>query len=145
MIDFRPIDPAQIDWSGARLARKRSCVHARRATREEAVASEMRDGFHETDNAAKPGDYIVENPGGERYVVERAEFEKRYRPTGQANVYEPVSAPVRVLELDENVRFEAPWGEEMRIRAGGVLVVDDCGAVYGIQRDEFLETYEYLE
>ncbi len=57
-------------------------MHARRATRDEQVASEMRDGFQETENAAKPGDYVVENPGGEDYVVQGEEFRKRYRPTG---------------------------------------------------------------
>jgi len=143
--DFKPIDPAQIDLSGARLARKCANVHARRVTREEQVASEMRDGFRETENAAKPGDYVVENLGGEEYVVKSEEFERRYRPTGQRDVYRPVTAPVKVVALHDNVRFEAPWGEQMRIRAGGILVVKESGEIYGIQREEFLDTYEYVD
>ncbi len=52
---------------------------------------------------------------------------------------------MKVVELQENVRFQAPWGEEMRIRAGGVLVIKDSGDIYGIQREEFQDTYEYID
>jgi hypothetical protein len=145
MTEFKQIDPSRIDLSGVRLARKCARVRARRVTRDEEVTSDMRDGFRETTNTARPGDYIVENPGGEEYVVKGEEFEARYRRIGESKVYEPVSPPVRVLELEENVRFEAPWGEEMRIRAGGVLVIQDSGEIYGIQREEFQNTYEYVE
>lgn len=145
MTQFKRIDPAEIDLTNARLARKCARVRARQVTRVEEVASIMEDGFRETMNEARPGDYIVQNPTGEQYVTGKDEFEQRYRQTEQQNVYEPISRPVRVVELNENVCFEAPWGEEMRIKAGGVLILRESGEIYGIQRDEFQRTYEYVD
>jgi len=145
MTAFKPIDPKSIDLSNVRLARKCARVRARQAAHAEEVTSVMEDGFHETSNTAQPGDYVVHNPTGEAYVTARDEFEKRYRQTEQPNVYEPISPPVRVVELGENVSIEAPWGEEMRIKAGGVLVIKDSGEIYGIQREEFQKTYEYVD
>lgn len=145
MAEFKQIDPRQVDFSNARLARKCARVRARPATHEEEVASKMQDGFEETTNIARAGDYIVENPGGEKYVMSAEDFEQRYRPTDREGVYEPTAAPVPVIQLTENVRFEAPWGEEMRIRAGGVLIAKGPGDIYGIQRDEFEKTYEYID
>ena len=59
MTQFKRIDPAQIDLTNARLARKCARVRARQVTRAEEVASVMEDGFRETMNEARPGDYIV--------------------------------------------------------------------------------------
>jgi len=73
------------------------------------------------------------------------EFEQRYSPTDREGVYEPDAEPVRVIRLDENVRFESPWGEEMRIRAGGVLIAKSPSDIYGIQAEEFEKTYTYID
>lgn len=145
MSEFKRIDPNKVDLSNVKLARKCARVHARQATRAEEIESVMEDGFRETENVAHLGDYIVKNVTGEQYVVSRDKFEEGYRQTDQPNIYEPISTPVRVVELGENVCFEAPWGEEMRIKAGGVLVIRDCGEIYGIQREEFEKTYEYVD
>ena len=145
MTDFKPIDPNNVDLSDVRRARKCARVRAHQVTHAEEVKSVMEDGFDETRNTAQPGDYIVQNPTGEEYVTSKDEFEQRYQQTEQPGVYEPISPPVRVVELDDNVRFQAPWGEEMRIKAGGVLVIQDSGEIYGIQREEFQKTYEYVD
>lgn len=41
------------------------------------------------------------------------------------------------------MEFKAPWGEDMSIKAGGVLNITgrETGDIYGIQRKEFNETY----
>lgn len=140
---FEEIDPAQIDFSQARFAQKTAKVTARTATEGERVDTIMKNGLVETTNTAKAGDYVVTNPGGEQYLVGKEKFEKRYVPTDNPNVFAPNAAPVKVLELDRNVSFKAPWGETMNIRAGGVLVSNGPGDVYGIQPDEFKETYSY--
>ena len=46
--------------------------------------------------------------------------------------------------IDENISFEAPWGEEMRIAAGGVLILNGAQDIYGIQAEEFASTYRVL-
>jgi len=66
MAEFTHVDPSQFDFSDGRLARKCARVRAWQATRQEHITSQMNDGFRETTNTARPGDYIVENPQGNR-------------------------------------------------------------------------------
>ena len=56
-------------------------------------------------DVAHAGDYIVTNPGGERYVVAAETFEKRYaalgdgrfEATGNARVFQnPTSEPIEI-------------------------------------------------
>ena len=145
MPEFRVIDPNAIDFSGAKPAQKTATISARQALEGEQVDTIMKDGHVETTHTAKAGEMVVKNPAGEQYVVEAAKFAKKYEPTGTPGVYAPKGGPVNVLPLDENVEFKAPWGETMKIKAGGVLVHNGPGDVYGIQPEEFRETYSYLD
>ncbi len=142
---FRRIDPEQVDFSAGRMARKTAWVAARPAREGERIATILRDSHVETTNIAKATDMVVSNPAGERYIVEGQKFMARYQKTDTAGLYQPRNAPVRVVSLSENVEFVAPWGEIMRIRAGGVLVLGGPGDIYGIQPEEFAETYEYVD
>lgn len=144
MAEFRRIDPAAIDFSQARLAQKVARVQARPAEPGERVATIMKDGHVETENVASDGDLVVTNPSGEQYLVKAATFAERYQPTATPGEFAPRAAPVKALVTGENVEFTAPWGEIMRIKAGGVLIVEN-GEVRGVQADEFAATYRYLD
>jgi hypothetical protein len=144
MTDFRRIDPAAIDFSQARLAQKVARVRARPAEPGERVATVMKDGHVETENVAAAGDLVVTNPSGEQYLVKAATFAERYQPTATPGEFAPKAAPVKALVITENVAFTAPWGETMRIKAGGVLISEN-GEVRGVQAEEFAETYRYLD
>jgi hypothetical protein len=144
MTSFNRIDPAAIDFSQARTAQKVARVRARPAQAGERVATIMKDGHVETENVAKAGDVVVTNPSGEQYLVAEVTFAKRYQPTETKGEFAPKAAPVKALVTNENVEFEAPWGETMRIKAGGVLLSEN-GEVRGVQAEEFAETYRYLD
>ncbi|MGD9537131.1 MAG: hypothetical protein AB7P52_05180 [Alphaproteobacteria bacterium] len=144
--NFRAINPDDyFDQSQARMATKTTTIQARPAVAGEEVITVMKDGHVETRNTAKAGDYIVTNPDGERYIVPGEKFESKYAPTETPGVYRPAGGPVKVMTLQEDVSFKAPWGEEMRIRADGVLVYNGLGDVYGIQPDEFRRTYAFVD
>ncbi|EPX78027.1 hypothetical protein [Salipiger mucosus] len=139
---FKSIDPADHDWHKAVWAQKTAMVTARPAEAGEPVITRMTDGHIETQGLAPDGAMIVTNPRGEEYIVDAETFSKRYQQRG--SVFTPRASPVRVLKIDEHVRFQAPWGEEMRI-ARGVLVMAGENDIYGIQGIEFAETYDLLE
>ncbi|NNG03972.1 MAG: hypothetical protein HKM95_07705 [Inquilinus sp.] len=138
--EYAVIDAGKVDFAGAAYYRKCASVTARVAQAGEEIVTIV-DGTQETRNVANAGDYVVRNPGGEEYIVEKAKFEGRYAlVAGTTDTYLPSGPPVMAVPLAENVRFLAPWGEEQFINAGGFLL-NNAGDIYGIQKREFLETY----
>lgn len=143
-MDFKQIDPDTVDWTGSKTALKAAKVSAEFVEAGTKVDTIMKDGHVETTNTAPEGGAMkVTNPSGEQYMVSPEKFASRYALDVDGN-YAPIASPVQVKQLEENVAFKAPWGEEMRIKAGDVLVNGGPGDVYGIQPEEFAETYSIL-
>lgn len=90
-------------------------------------------------------DYVVQNAGdASPYVVHAKDFNAKYSHA-DGDVYQSNAAPVNVLKLRQDVRFSAPWGEEMSVKAGGYLVIGEGNDIYGIDPDSFKNTYEILD
>jgi len=127
-------------------------VHAEQGVVGEKVTTIMKDGLTETTNVVKQDakngkpDWIVTNPNGERYVVPDSKFTARYDvEKAQDGVYPPKFEPINAIEIDRNIEFTAHWGEKMKIKKGGFLVVNSPDDIYEIQKQEFYETYMSLE
>lgn len=114
----------------------------------EKFATVMKNGLVETTNVVgtdektgKP-DWIVTNPSGEKYLVKDSVMQKKYEVLDvDNNMFKPKGAPSLFVQIDEDVSFTAPWGEVMNIVAGGYLNVTNLDDIYGIQPQEFAETY----
>lgn len=116
------------------------------------ICSGDKDDFLETINTVKvdprtgnPG-WIVTNPDGEKYVVADGDFHEKYVKDSDdplSDVYNPIGTPVLVGRIVEDISFIAPWGEEMNIKAGGFLVLASTNDIYGIQEEQFYNTYRY--
>lgn len=122
--EFKAIDPkTYVDWSKAQWAQKSAKIGAERVPAGTVVETIMADGHVETKKTAgADGGYKVTNPNGEQYLVDPAKFEKSYQQTSSPGVFEPKYNPVQIVQISENIAFKAPWGEDMKIKAGGVLV-----------------------
>ncbi len=142
---FKVIDPvADVDWTEFQIAQKTAQVKAELVPAGTKVETIMANGLVETTKTAgTDGGYRVTALTGEQYLVDRAKFEKLYDPVGTEGIYAPKPDPRKVIDLDKNVAFTAPWGEEMRIRSGGVLVHGGPKDVYGIQPAEFKASYSF--
>jgi hypothetical protein len=142
---FKVINPvADVDWTEFKVAQKTAQVKAEFVAPGTKVETIMSNGLVETSKTAgADGGYKVTAQTGEQYLVDKTKFEKIYTATGTPEVYAPVSEPRKVLGLDRNVSFTAPWGEPMRIQSGGVLVNSGKKDVYGIQPDEFRASYTF--
>ena len=122
---------------------KTARISARPGKVGEEIVTKMKDGHTETKNTVQAeGDMVVTNPNGEQYIVDAKTFAKKYEidPTNPKQ-YRPKGGPQEFVIVDENVTFTAPWGETMRIKAGGALNITNPGDVYGIQKEEFEQTY----
>lgn len=119
-------------------------IQAQCAEGGEVIETVLADGTKETTNVANAGDWIVTNPGGEKYVVPAAKFPKKYEPCPELGDgwYKPTGGVQKFLELTEDVSFICSWGEEQFIQAGGFINVTDLGDIYGIARQEFFDTYK---
>ena len=119
-------------------------------------------GQTETSHDFVPGDWIVANPDGERYVMGKAKFMARY---DSANPSEPSSLELksegfrsyraigsiwgyRITEADVQQHFtagcfQASWGEKMVCCRDDILAVPwpDGGEIYRIEKTAFQDTY----
>ena len=125
------------------LVRKIAKVTAIQVKESTVVETIMKDGHKETINVATPGDYIVTNPSGEKYVIKEKNFSERYKHI-ENDTYQSLGRPTNACRVDNNISFVAPWGEKMYIKEGGYLIINKPDDIYGIQEEEFNETYEIL-
>jgi len=132
--EFKKVDPASyVDWSKAQWAQKsqeRGLVQAEFVEEGTVVETVMANGLSETTKTAgENGGYKVTNPSGEQYLIEPSKFEARYEEKSEG-LFVPNYDPVKIMKIDENVKFEAPWGGDMNIQAGGVLVYGGDNDIY---------------
>jgi hypothetical protein len=139
---YKEIDPKVIDFSDAASFRKTARLSQDKieiARAEQEVVTVIA-GKPETKNVAKPGDYIVTGAAGERYVIAGNRFGRLYEPDPAKPGEFRSRGTVLAVLLTEPVTFKAPWGEQQRIDAGGVLVKNGED-IYGIAENAFAETY----
>lgn len=138
---------------------KTSLIKAKKANEGETILTKTSDGV-ETKNTAQKGDYLVENQtsSSELYLVRENSFEKRYEmkealekgwATYQSKItiwaIEISKEDIAKLGKNEEICFEASWGESMILKPGDFLVTSpDFDEVYRIARKEFGETYRVV-
>lgn len=108
----------------------------------------MKNGLVETvnivsvDEKTNQSDWIITNPSGEQYLVKDSTFKKKYEALDlDNNVYKPKGGVCIFVQTNEDISFVAPWGEKMNISKGGYLNITNLDDIYGVQQDEFNETY----
>jgi hypothetical protein len=142
------------------MARKARPVDARPARPGEIIVTEIRGEGEETvSRPADEGDWVVRNrcpeTGNEQYLVSADKFKGRYRRTAQPAEsdgwaeFVPLGKTVRYFFLPANegsFTFKAPWGEDMVVHPGDVIVqdLDDRWDVYRVAAASFRCTYEIL-
>lgn len=126
------------------LFAKTARVSARKGFPGEEIITKMKDGLTETKNIVQKGDMVITNPDGEQYVMPAETFLKKYEiDTDHPEQYRPKGGAQEFIFVKDDISFTAPWGEQMLIKAGGMLNITgrEKGDIYGIQRDEFKRTY----
>ena len=131
--------------SDGRLYRKKVNIFARISSGGEFIETFTKDG-KETQRTTVEGNVVVRNPGGEIYVIEREQLDRRYEPLdnydGEWREYKPVGCIGAIKWEHDNVEFIASWDEVMVIKYGDMLATNDGKTVYRIARHEFEQTYE---
>ncbi len=126
---FQFIDPNSLNWSRALQIQKVATIKARPAKPGERINTDL-NGFNETTNKAKAGDFIITNPDGEEYIV--SDFLSRYKETSPGWYIKTLIEPF--IYVQQDVAILTSWGE-MKIKAGGAIVKSNDG-FYGIQPEQ---------
>lgn len=117
----------------------------------EEIFTVMANGLEETKNIVNPDEnghpgWVVTNYTGEQYIVSDSVFISKYEKIkGTEDRFKPIWSPITAVQIDENICFNAPWGETQNLIAGGYLVFNKgFDDVYGIQENEFNKTYSMI-
>jgi PGDYG protein len=91
---------------------KNTLVNANVAQSRVEIATTLEDGTVETVNFAEPGDIIITNPGGERYVLKPGDFAKQYTVDESTGMYRSTDL-VKIIQNSTGgpVEILAPWGD----------------------------------
>lgn len=163
------IDASDIDFSRAEKAQKLTDVYAIQV-KQGTQQIITRLGEHvETVKTAKAGDWIVFNIGNvnpksipgydsmtpeeqvlacaeraEAYVPPAGSFDNSYTlgdAVGKGRYAKTCSDPRIAVTIPFNFVINAPWGEDMFVRAGGVIINNGPNDTYGIEKEAFASTY----
>lgn len=110
------------------------------------------NGKFETTNVSKFGDWIVENPNGEKYIVTAEKFKMRYKPTNNFQQYQAIGFAKAISNpWNTSICIDAPWGE-IQYGASNCFILLPCdssgnksGDPYIIENNAFHDTYEKVE
>jgi len=138
----------------APVYKKKGEVTAQVAAGGEKIETILADGTKETANTAEAGDFIITNPGGERYIVKPDKFNKRYGPKeGEEGVYEAKGYCKAISNpYEEDIKMMASWGE-VQIGDWECKLADTYdpetktlgGEPYIIEKNAFEQTYGIVE
>ena len=131
---------------------KKITALVRKAKLGERVITNTSDG-KETENVAKEGDFVVQNntQAKEEYIISSDKLSKRYVKISdgakeidgfQWKKYKAVGK-VNAIKYDgQDIKFKAPWEEDMTLKNGDMLASTDGNEIYRIALSEFKQTYE---
>lgn len=133
--------------SNVKLYKKISTVKAKFANEGDKLETII-NGELETVNTAKNYDLLVEGIDGEQYFVNIEKFLDRYivetNFTNEFQVFQAKGYCYAYEYLGEDIKFIAPWNEEMIVKKGDFLATpnEEVREVYRIERNIFFKTYE---
>lgn len=123
-------------------------VKARKAVAGEIVITVIKDK-EETRNKAKADDVLVQNPGGEQYIINEKKFNSRYTKIKSLDkgwaVYKSKGVCYGFRYIGKPFKFTAPWGELMLVEDGDMIVStspEGGNDIYRIEKQAFKATYK---
>ena len=147
-------------------AEKKGCVFARIGNEGEKIVTYVSSGDIETINTIKKdidgnlgivairadqnGKKITDTKGHENvYIIERTVFNERYaepeKLSCKESFFKPKGYIQSFIQINEDICFDASWGEKQYLHKGGFLNVTELNDIYGIEYKEFIESYSFID
>lgn len=136
-------------------AYKKSLVIARNAQEGERVITYASDGGIETINTARKGDVVLTKAGPDgkaiidvhghvnSWIIPEEKFIRKYdtKHPVHENVFKPKNCEQQFIKVEEDIKFDAPWGETQNLESGGYLNISCLADIYGVSVKDFNDTY----
>lgn len=93
------------------------------------------------------GEAVVDQFGHKNeWIIDDSTFKEKYELDPEnPQMYKPTGGILMFVQIPHNIKFTAPWGEEMNILAGGYLNITNLDNIYGLQENDFTETYAIVD
>ncbi|MCL2869700.1 PGDYG domain-containing protein [Candidatus Saccharibacteria bacterium] len=133
-------------FKDADIYQKSGTVEAEFVDKPQEVVTMIGDN-EETRQTAEPGQVIVTNPSGERYVLDKDTFDKRYETTDKDGEYR-ANGKARIMQNDTGKPIEivAPWGELQRGDADCMIAaLYDPKKPYSLSKDRYIIAKDAFE
>ena len=89
-------------------------------------------------------DWVITNPGGEKYVVKDKVFKDTYERAGdEPGVYSKKALQL-LVPCEKSVEFTPSWGGSFTVEKGGYFTINDYNDIAGVQKKAFEQTYEIV-
>ena len=89
-------------------------------------------------------DWVITNPGGEKYVVKDKVFKDTYEQAGdEPGVYSKKALQL-LVPCEKSVEFTPSWGGSFTVEKGGYFTINDYNKIAGVQKEAFEQTYEIV-
>jgi len=102
------------------------------------------DGEKETTQTLEEGMTVITGLAGEEYAVKTEKFDKLYQHV-EGDLYMTKPDIVQAVEVKVDMKFLAPWGEEMIAHPGDFIIFRSMDDAYRVEAGEFKKTYELQE
>lgn len=126
--------------------KKLASVYARRGIVGEKIVTDI-DKTENTvglDLSTGKPDWVITNPGGEKYIVCDSVFTKSYEQVGtESGVYRKKAMQL-LVPCSQTVEFVPAWGGTFTVENGGYFTLNGPNDIAGIQKGAFDETYEIV-
>lgn len=125
--------------------KKTATVQAEQGTPGQVITTEIDKTTNtvKVDENGNP-DWVVTNPGGERYVVTHDKFTKLYEAEPDKPGEFSKKATQMLVPCNETVEFTPSWGGSFTVEKGGYFTINGHNDIAGIQKEAFDQTYRIL-
>ncbi len=130
--------------SGSIKAYKTGCVRARLGNPGEIITTvsgnEVETVNVVRDHQTNPDWVLTKDGSNTSWIVSDKYFRANYVPV-KDDLFKPVPILREFVKTEEDICFLAPWGNEEKLQKGGYLCISNTDRIYGIQKEDFINTY----
>lgn len=133
--------------NGAKVysGKKTATVHAEQGVIGDVITTDI-DKTENTVGVDEFGnsDWVITNPGGEKYVVKDKVFKDTYEQAGdEPGVYSKKALQL-LVPCEKSVEFTPSWGGSFTVEKGGYFTINDYNDIAGVKKEAFEQTYEIV-
>lgn len=122
-------------------------IKARQGKFFEMIENKSRDGlvvkkeYVTRDDVTKQLDWIITLDNGRQMIMKDSTFKNKYKVFNEEEGLYISKAIESFVQVDDDIKFNAPWGEVLCINKGDYLNITNPSKIFGVKKDNFHKYY----